>query len=105
MFADVVKYIFFRACKEEDVVLIFLIPEFIYDYIFGAKKDKLFCPVFVFHKGMSNDICDLVLHLLCENLNILLIYPGTIPLQYLKSVFAIRYSTLPLAGSHFIFLK
>ena len=33
------------------------------------------------------------------------IYPGTIPFQYLKTVFAIQYSTLSLTGSQFIFLK
>ena len=35
----------------------------ILDHIFGPKKDKLFCPVFVFRRGMSNAICDLVLYL------------------------------------------
>ena len=33
----------------------------ILDHIFGPEKDKLFCPVFVFHRGMSNAICVLVL--------------------------------------------
>ena len=77
----------------------------ILDHIFGPKKDKLFCPVFFFCRGMSNAICDLVLCLQSEGLNILWIYPRTIPFQYLKTVFAIQYSTLSLTGSQFIFLK
>ena len=36
--------------QNEDHVLTFLILGFILDHIFGPKKDKLFCPVFVFHK-------------------------------------------------------
>ena len=69
------------------------------DHIFGSKKDKLFCPVFVFH--MSNAIC----HLQNEGLNISWMYPGTIPFQYLKMIFTIQYFTLSLTGSQFIFLK
>ena len=77
----------------------------IFDHIFGPKKNKLFCPVFVCHRGMSNVICDLVLYVQSEALNISWIYPGTIPFQYLKIVFAIHYSTLSLTGSQFPFLK
>ena len=77
----------------------------ILDHIFGAKKINLFCPVFVFRRGMSNAICDLVLYLQSECLNISWIYPGTIPFQYLKMVFAMQYSTLSLTGSQSIFLK
>ena len=62
----------------------------ILDHIFGPKKDKLFWPEFVFRRGMSNAICDLVLYLRSEGLSISQICPGTIPFQYLKSVFAIR---------------
>ena len=82
-----------------------LILGLILDHIFGPKKDKLFCPVFVFRRGMSNAICDLVLYLQSEGLNVSWIYPGTIPFQYLKKVFTIQYSTLSLAGSQVIFLK
>ena len=32
-----------------------------FDYIFGHKKNSLFCPVFVFHRGMVNAIYDLVI--------------------------------------------
>ena len=67
--------------------------------------DKLFCPTFVFRRGISNATCDIVLYLQSEGLNISWIYPGTIPFQYLKTVFAIQYSTLSLTGSQFIFLK
>ena len=35
-----------------DNVLTFVILAFILDYSFGPKKDKLFCPVFVFCRGM-----------------------------------------------------
>ena len=41
-----------------------------FDQIFGPKKGKFFCPVFVFRKGMSNVICDLVLYLQSEAINI-----------------------------------
>ena len=40
------------------------------DHIFGPKKDKVFCPVFVFRSGMSNVICVLILYLQSEGLNI-----------------------------------
>ena len=66
----------------------------ILDYIFGPKKDKLFCPVFVFCRDMSNANCDLVLYLQSEGLNISLIKNGI-----RNTVF---YS---LIGSQFIFLK
>ena len=79
---------FFRACIKEDVVLTFLILGFIFDHIFGPKKDKIFCPVFVFRRGMPNAICDLVLYLQSEGLNISRVYPGIIPFQCLKAAFA-----------------
>ena len=75
------------------------------DYIFGSKKDKVFCAAFVFRRGMSNAIYDLVLRLLNEGLNISWICHGGIPFQYLKTVFAMQYSPLSLAGSQFAFLK
>ena len=75
----------------------------ILDHIFGPKKDNLFCPVFVFRRSMSNAICDHVLYLQSEYLNIPWAYPGTIPFQYLKMVFAIQYSPPSLTGSQFIF--
>ena len=77
----------------------------ILDNIFGPKKDKFFCPVFVFRRGMSNAICDLVLYLQSEGLNISWIFLGTVPFKYLKTVFAVQYTTLSLTGSQFIFLK
>ena len=104
-FADEVKIFFLIACTKEGDVLTFLILRPILDHIFGPKKDKPLCPVFVFRRGMSNAICDLVLYLQSEGLNISWIYPGTIPFQYLKTVFAIQYSALSLTGSQFIFLK
>ena len=75
------------------------------DHIFGPKKDKLFCPVFVFRRGLSSVICDFVLYLQSKGLNISWIYSGRIPFQYLKPVFPIQYSTVSLTGRQFIFRK
>ena len=65
MFTDEV-----RACIKEYDVLTFLILGFILDYIFGPKKGKLFCPVFVFRRGMPNVIYGRVLYQQSEGLNI-----------------------------------
>ena len=46
-----------------------------FDHIFVPTKDKRFCSVFVFYRGMSDAICDPVLYLLSEGLNISWIYP------------------------------
>ena len=59
----------FRACMTETVLLIILVLGFISDHIFLSKEDKLFFPVFAFHKSMSNAIYDLVLYLQSEGLN------------------------------------
>ena len=48
--------------------LTFLLVGFIPDHIFGRMKDNVFCPVFVFHRGISNGICDLILYLRSEGL-------------------------------------
>ena len=96
------KIFFSKACIKEGNVLTFLILGPILDHIFGPK---LFCPVFIFRRSMLNAICNLVVYLQSEGLNISWTYPGTIPFQYLKTVFAIQYSTLSLTGSQFIFLK
>ena len=53
---------------EEDDVITLLIPG--YQIIFGPRRDKLFCLVFFFHKGLSNVICDPVLDMQSEGLNI-----------------------------------
>ena len=47
---------------------------FIFDDIFGPKKNDLFCPVFVFHRGMSTGILKYILYFKNESLNISLIY-------------------------------
>ena len=99
------KIFFLIARIKEDNVLTFLILGPILDNIFCPKNDIIFCPVFSFRKGMSNAIYDLLLCLQSEGLNISWIYPGTIPFQYLKTVFATQYSTMSLTGSQFIFLK
>ena len=41
-----------------------------FDKIFGPKKNDLFCPVFVFHRGMRIDILKYVLYFKNEGLNI-----------------------------------
>ena len=88
------KTFFLIACIKKDDVLTFLILGSILDHIFVLKKDKLFCPVFVFCRGMSNAIYDVMLYLQSEGLNISWICPITIPFQYLKTIFAIQHSTL-----------
>ena len=104
-FAEEVIFFFLIACIKEDNVPTFLILKPILSHIFGPKKNKLFCPVFVLCRDMSNTICDLVLYLPSEGLNISWIYPGTSSSQYLKAVFAIQYSPLSLTTNQFIFLK
>ena len=64
------KIFFFRVCIKENNILTFLILWFICDCIFARKKDKLFYPVFVFHRVMSSVICDLVSYLQSEGWNI-----------------------------------
>ena len=44
-------------------VLTFSVVVSVLDHIFGPEKDKLFYPVFVFRRGMSYAICNLVLYL------------------------------------------
>ena len=68
-------------------------------FLFGPEKDKLFCHAFVFGRGRSIAICDLVIYLQSKALNISWIYPGTIAFQHSEAVFAIQYSTLSLIGS------
>ena len=43
------------------VALTFLILGFIFDLSFSFKKNKRFCPAFVFQRDMSNAIYNLVL--------------------------------------------
>ena len=60
-----------RAC------LTFFLLGFVFDDIFGPNKDYLFCLVFValyFCRHMSNAICDLVVYLKSDGLNISWIY-------------------------------
>ena len=99
------KIFLLRVCIKGNDVLTMLILGVFFDHIFGPKKDKLFCPVFVFRRGLSNAICDPVLYLQSEGIKISWIYLGTIPFKYLKTVFAIQDFSLSPAGSQFIFLK
>ena len=66
----------------------------------SLMENFIFCAV-----GVSNAICDLVLYLQSESLNISWISPGRISFQYLNTVLTIQFSTLSLAGGQFIFLK
>ena len=70
---------------KEVVVFTFLVLRLVLVHILGPGKDVCY-PVLVFRRGISNAICDLVLYLLYGGLKISLIYDGTIPLQYLKTV-------------------
>ena len=55
---------------ERKLSLTFLLLGFILDHIFYPKKNRLSCPVFVFRRGMSNDICDPVLYTEREGSNV-----------------------------------
>ena len=61
---------FVIGCIKEDDVLRFLIVGPILDNIFGPKEHKLFGPVFVFRRDVSNASCDVVLYLQGQDLNI-----------------------------------
>ena len=67
-------------------------------HIFSPKKDKACRPVFF----LRNTICDLVLHLFLEGLNISLIYDGRVLFQYLKTAVAMEGSSLSETGKQFI---
>ena len=72
---------------ERKLCLTFLLLGFILDHIFCPKKDNLSCPVFVFPRGMSNGMCDPVLYHKSEA-QTFHEYSGTVPLQYLRMIFA-----------------
>ena len=75
----------------------------IFDDIFDPKKKDLFCPVFVFQRGMPIGILKYILYFKNEGLNISWIscYNSILGL---KMFFTIQCSTLSLAGRNFIFL-
>ena len=75
----------FRTYIKVIVGFKFLILWFVFNNIFDPKKDKLLFPVFASRIGMFNVIGNLALYLHSQGLNILLIYPGTIPFQYFKT--------------------
>ena len=99
------KNYLFRACVKDFVFFTFLMLRFILVHIFGPRKDHSSCPIFYFHWGRSSTICDLVLYLLYEGLNMTLIYGGTSSFLYLKTVVAMQDSTLSETESQFISLK
>ena len=55
---------------KEEVDKTLLILWTILDHIFGTKKDNFFALHLFSARGMSNTICDLVLYLQSEGLNI-----------------------------------
>ena len=87
------------------VVFTLLVLWLILVHIFGPRKVKACCSVFAFGRDISNAICNQVLYLLYEGLNISLIYEAIILFQYLKTVVAMQDSTLSKTGSQFIFLR
>ena len=88
-------------CKRRSSFYILSTVTYFSLYFWFKKKIKL---VPVFRRSISNGICDLVLYLLYEGLNIL-IYEGTIPVRYLKAVVATEDSALSETGSQFISRK
>ena len=77
---------------------------YIFGHIFGPTKDNLFCPVFVFRRGISNGISDFILYFKNEGLNISWVSRGN-PILVLKNVLKIQCSPVSLAGRNLIFLK
>ena len=66
-----VIYLNFRLrTKRLQVGILLHPPGFIFDDIFGPKKNDLLCPVFVFHRGMSIGILKYILYFKNEGLNI-----------------------------------
>ena len=90
-----------RACIKEAVVLTCLILGFTFDHCFGSKKHKLLgLPLLSTELCLPSDIYGLVLYLQSETLNL-----HEYILVSFHSSTHIRYSTLSLAGSQFIFLS
>ena len=61
---------FLSPCVKQFVVLTAFKSLLILDHILGPRNDIFFCPKAVFRKGISNTICDLVLYLFKEGVNI-----------------------------------
>ena len=77
---------------------------FIFEDIFGPKKNDLFCHAFVFQRDMYIAMLKYILYFKNEGLNILWISRYNSILGLKKMVFTIQCSTLSLAGRNFIFL-
>ena len=73
--------------------------------IFGPRNDILFCLLVVLQRGISNAICDLVLQLFSEGINISFRLDGAIPFHYLKTIVPVHSSTLRSTGSQFILFQ
>ena len=71
-------------------------------HTFSPRKSNACCAVFVFHGGISNVICDLVLYLLHERLNIPSTNDSTMPFHHLKIVVTMHDSAVWETCSQFI---
>ena len=96
---------FLKRCVKEDVVAAVFIFELILFQIFCPRNDILFCPLIALQRSISNAICDLVLQLFSEGMNISFRWDGAIPFHYLKVAVAVYSSSLRSNGSQFTFLK
>ena len=88
---------------KEAPVFSLLIMRVILVHIFSPRKDEACCLEFPFHSCISNAFCDVVLNLLYKGLNISLIYDGTIPFQYLKTVVAMQILLFEKLGANLFF--
>ena len=61
---------FLSPCVKQFVVLTTFKLLLILDYILGPRNNIYFFPKAVFRRGISNAICDLVLYLFKEGVNI-----------------------------------
>ena len=75
------------------------------DHTLGLQNEILFGLIAVFGRGISNAICDLVLYLLKEGVNISSTWIIVSWFQNLKTVVAVQSSTLYSTGSQFTLIK
>ena len=61
---------FFKVWVKVAVALTAFKLLFVLDHTLGPRNEILFCTIVVFHRGISNAICDLVLYLLKEGVKI-----------------------------------
>ena len=82
-----IKVSFFKwHVKEQNLVVAVFMFKLNLFRIFCPRNCIPFCPLIVLQSGICNAICDLVLELFSEGINISFRYDGTIPFQYLETV-------------------